>query len=170
MAFIDTIGLGAAALFGVGVAGRGLKLAPKIFGGKMVRKTASFAARKGASAAWGVGKITAQMAPWAMKGTGSLAFKAGRFALRHPYMTAGAIGTGYYLATQSSPYLSPSLSGQLEGVRLSSRFNEEQMAANALNESSVAPMGGIVSGAAIRNQRLMQSTQGLNFGLHRMRH
>lgn len=170
MAFIDTIGLGAAALFGIGTAGRGLRLAPKIFSGKMLSKVASFSARKGAAAAWGASKMTAKMTPWAVKGAGSLAFKFGNFALRHPYVTAGAIGAGYYLTTEGSPYLSPSMSGKLEGVRLSSKFNEEQMAADALNESGVAPMGGIVSGAAVRNQRLMQSTFGLTQGLHRMRH
>ena len=170
MPFIESIGLGASAIFGLGIGARALRpvampALKKIASGGF--KAASFGLRKGILP---FARETLKTAPWATKGIGSLAFKTGRFALRHPYMTAGAIGTGYFLTTEKSPYQIPSLTGQLEGVRLSSRFNEEQMAADALNESGIAPMGGIVSGAAIRNQRLMQSTQGLNFGLHRMRH
>ena len=170
MPFIDVLGLGATAVFGVGVGMRTLgpmavPALQKVASGGF--RTASFAVRKGLIP---LARGTLKTTPWAVGSAARTAFKAGSFALRHPYMTAGAIGTGYYLTTEKSPYESPSLSGQLEGIRLSSRFNEEQMAADALNESGIAPMGGIVSGKAIRNQRLMESTRNLNFGLHRNRH
>ena len=170
MPFMDIIGLGATAVFGLGVGIKTLGpiMAPtlkKIASGGF--KTASFAARQGIAP---ITKGAARTMPWAVGSASKLAFKTGKFALRHPYMTAGAIGAGAYLATEKSPYESPSMTGKLDGVRLSARFNEEQMAADALNQSGVAPMGGIVSGAAMRNQRLMESTYGLTQGLHRSRH
>jgi hypothetical protein len=169
MPFLDMLGVGAATVFGVGVGMRAFAPLTMPAIGKAASaglKATSFAARAGKSAAIG----TAKTAPWAVSGATRLAFQTGKFALRHPYMTAGAVGAGAYLATETSPYESPSLSGRLDNTRLSASFNEEQMAAEALNESGIAPMGGIVSGASIRNQRLMESTYGLTQGMWRSRH
>jgi hypothetical protein len=166
MPFVTSLGIGAAAIFGIGVGARAFFpiIAPAI--GKVGAagwRATKFAARRGL---WPAAKGGTPMVTRAMGSAADLALRAGQFAIRHPYMTLGAIGAGAYLATDTSPYESPSLSG----VRMNSRFNEEQLAAEALNESGVASMGGIVSGAAIRNQRLMESTYGLTQGLHRSRH
>jgi len=166
MIFADMFGIGAATLFGIGVGARafGPIIMPAL--GKL------------GSAGWSVSKFAAKniaksmliegasTLPWAASSVAKMSWGIGKFAIRHPYMTLGAVGAGAYLTTQTSPYESPSLSG----VRMTSKFNEEQLAAQALQESGVAPMGGIVSGAAIRNQRMTESTQGLTFGLHRSRH
>ncbi|RKZ06470.1 hypothetical protein DRQ25_13830 [Candidatus Fermentibacteria bacterium] len=186
MPFATSLGIGAAAVFGVGVGARaftpiiapmlervvlGARVGGKKIGGKWVGGTRAgglwgatkFAARKGVwPAAKGARGPAWDMAKMATKG----AFNVGLFAVRHPYLTMGTIGTGAYLATDTSPYDSPSLSG----ANLKTNFNEEQIAARALNESGIAPMGGITSGASIRNQRLMESTYGLTQGLHRSRH
>jgi hypothetical protein len=174
MAFLDTLGIGAAALFGIGVGARAFSpiIAPAI--GKLASggfKAASFAARK---IAWpiakGFGGGGIKALPGLTSFTAKTAYSAVKFAAHHPYITAGAVGAGAYLATQTSPYESPTMSGSLEGINLSSSFNQEQMAAESLNESGIAPMGGITSGAAVRNQRLMESTMGLTQGLWKSRH
>jgi hypothetical protein len=170
MAFIDILGLGASATFGIGVGARAFSsiLVPTI--GKIAStglKASSFAARKGLLPTV---KTIATHTPSLISSVAKTGHTVGAFALRHPYMTMAGLGTGAYLATNKSPYDSPSLEGRLEGVRLSASFNEEQAAAQALNEAGVAPMGGIISGAAMRNQRLMESTVGLTQGLWSSRH
>lgn len=170
MAFVDILGLGAGAVFGIGVGARAFSsvIAPTI--GKAAStglRVSSFAARRGILPTV---KSIATHTPSLISSIAKTGLTVGAFALRHPYMTMAGLGTGAYLATNKSPYDSPSIEGRLEGVRLSASFNEEQIAAQALNEAGVAPMGGIVSGAAIRNQRLMESTVGLGFGLHSSRH
>jgi hypothetical protein len=119
-------------------------------------KTTTFAARQ----SFGLLKTASKV--------GMSASQVGMFAFRHPYMTLGAVGTGAYLSSDlyKSPYSSPSL----DRVSMNTRFNDEQMAANALNEAGIAPMGSIVSGATVRNQKLMESTNGLTQGLWRSRH
>lgn len=216
MPFLDTLGLGAAAVAGIGIGARALEpiampamgkmasgaynVASKLFRRKslfgLVSKNkeviggaaiggviggifgddALGGALKGA-AVGGLGTLAGQALArpgikfakfagplgWSATKTG---WGAAKFAIRHPYMTAGAVGTGAYLATHKSPYESPSLSG----VTMRSKFDEEQMAVQSLQESGVAPMGGLVSGAAVRNQKLMESTRGLVQGLHASRH
>jgi len=101
-------------------------------------------------------------------GAARVGTRAGLWAVRHPYATlgmgAGAIGAAGYLS-DTSPYESPSL----EGREMSLSINQEIAAAEAMN-TGVAPTGNIIPGAVIRNQRLMESTMNLNFGLHRSRH
>ena len=62
-----------------------------------------------------------------------------------------------------------SLNQALSGNESSSSGSSRSVI-DSLNQAGIAPMGGLVSGAAIRNQRLMESTHGLGFGLHRSRH
>lgn len=124
-------------------------------------KTGIFAAKMGLKGGWTAGKMGFQAAPSiARAGLGTAAF-----AIRHPYMTAGAIGGGMYLANNTSPYESPSL----EGKEMSMNMSQESQAVDLMS-SGVSPMGSLTSGAAVRNQRLMQSTQNLGFGLHQSRH
>jgi len=121
--------------------------------------------------AWSTTKGITKNASWAAGSAAKTGWSLGKFAYRHPYITAGAVGTGVYIANASpSPYESPTQAGDLEGIRLSATFNQEQAAAQTMNESGIAPAGNITSGAAVRNQRLMESTMGLGFGLHRGRH
>jgi len=125
--------------------------------------------RAGFGAAWGTAKLGAR-AGWGvtkqLPSIASAATNIGLFAVRHPYMTLGAVGAGMYLAGGgASPYASPSLSG----AHMSLNINQELAAAELMN-TGVAPMGGMIPGAVIRNQRLMESTNGLVQGLHRSRH
>jgi len=140
MSFATKI-LGAAA----GIAGTGLKY--------------------GAKGVWKAGKMGVQTVPSLAKfGT-----QAAGFAIRHPYATVGTVGAGMFLSsgTGSSPYTSPSLGGQ--GERMSLDINREAAAVEAMN-TGVMPTGSLTSGSVVRNQRLMESTMNLGFGLHSSRH
>jgi len=90
-------------------------------------------------------------------------------AIRHPYATmgaVGAVGAGAYYLSDSSPYQSPT---DTNAAVMRMDINSEMAAIEAM-ESGIAPMGSMVSGAVLRNQRLMESTMGLTQGLHRSRH
>jgi len=169
MSFIDILGLSGAGALGLGIGIRAFNpiIAPLL--GKTASlgfKTASFAVRKALiPSTVGVGRRI----PPLIRPTLSLGMKSARFVMRHPYLTAGAVGAGVYLATNKSPYDSPSEDATMSS-RMRTNLNEEQIAIESLSESGVAPMGGLVSGKAIRNQRLMQSTSGLVQGMWRSRH
>ena len=90
------------------------------------------------------------------------------WGLTNPIKVAGTVGAGIALTSVSSPYTSPnarSINNAAPSIQLS---RERQQIENI--DSSIAPMRQVSSGAAVRNQRLMQSTYGLVQGLNRGRH
>jgi len=160
--------------FAVGIIGAAMayRLTPSVLreqifamGMRGAVKAASISGR----VAWNLGKFGAKTTWKHGPGAVSFAANAGLFAVRHPYMTVGALGAGAYVATKDnvSPYDSLSLSSR--GEEMSLNIDRELEATSAMN-IGVAPMGGVTSGAVIRNQRLMESTMGLTQGLHHSRH
>jgi hypothetical protein len=105
---------------------------------------------------------------WNMsKGVGGAAAAVGGFAMRHPFVTAGAVGGGY-LAMNSPGMGSPTL----EGAVVNMKYDQQAMAAQELM-TGVAPTGNI--GAAPQmmgpwHRTLQQSTHGLVQGMHSSRH
>jgi hypothetical protein len=163
--FINSLGLGALGTFALGlglVGGSRLLSSPRVTGSMFRAGLGTLGV-----AAGGVGLGVKALWQSKLLGTSAKLANAGaQFAVRHPYMTLGGAGTAAWLASDTSPYDSPSLGG----VRMQSRFRDEAEAMESL-DYGVSPMGGATaSGAGIRNQRMMESTLGLTQGLHRSRH
>ena len=97
--------------------------------------------------------------------TSRLGARAAKFVWNHPIATAGIIGTGFALANQTTnPYFSPTIQN------LSLNDNVVPQDTSSMNIGSIAPIGGITGGMAMRQQNMMDSTYGLTQALHNQRH
>lgn len=125
----------------------------------------------GARMLGGMARNAPRAAKSAISGGGTLA----GMAIRYPMRTAGILGGAYALhQTNKTPYdseIADSVINQPISAYSNSNAsvtNEEGMIQQM--SSGISPMGGVMSGTGIRNQRLMQSTMGLVQGLSRGRH
>ncbi len=96
-------------------------------------------------------------------------------AVNNPLTTLGIVGGAYALnQTNKTPYDSEIADSVVNQPVTeyshpnNSQSSEEEMLGRMNN--GISPMGGMMGGTQIRNQRLMQSTMGLTQGLHRGRH
>ena len=91
---------------------------------------------------------------------------AAKFSIDHPYAALGIAGAGAYaILGDKSPYSSPSL----DGVNMNVSSGSEMEAYSNLN-TGVSPTGSLTPGISVRNQMMMDSTNGLTQALHRRRH
>lgn len=95
----------------------------------------------------------------------SAAFSAVKTMAKYPRTTAVLVGTGLAgYSLYQKQFSSPSLEGA--GTNLNYREDEEYSRLS----TGIAPMSSGTTGRQIRHRQLMQSTQGLGFGLHNNRH
>jgi len=106
------------------------------------------------------------------------AIQVGKFAIEHPFLTAGT-GIGLYAATnrniQFDQQSSPTIHGLSVGTSFNMRTNVNQLAMglDTLNQGEVSPMRTSIPVIPKRERdysNLMQSTTGLVQGLHNGRH
>ena len=130
--------------------------------------------------AWGASKLLpkAPGALWktgiagakALPGISKTAFKAGRFAMEHPLITAGAVG-GVWGASSymDRQYASPTISGADVNVD----YNQQAMATQELTQGQISPMGNIGPAPTMMgpmHRAMQQSTEGVVQGLWQGRH
>lgn len=107
------------------------------------------------------------------KGLGKLVQKTAMFALEHPVATAGIIGAGALAGAATGFTEDPFVSPTLSGANVSTKYNQQAIAARELQMSMIAPVGAVGPAPQMlgnMQRKMMQSTDGLVQGLHRGRH
>jgi len=104
----------------------------------------------------------------------SAATRAGQFVAEHPFLIGGGIGAAYAgVGIAGYGRQSIGTSPTLSGVEMNVNYNTQAIAAQEMMSAGVSPTGGVMNAPQYQNaerRRMMESTQGLGFGLHKGRH